>query len=177
MKKEIRYLVCFIFLLACGALIANCGGGGSSSSPSQPPTPGMFSTANLVAAAGRSTIFHIPDDVNFYVVKANSIDGGINYTLTLKFQSSGRVRGFSAYIFSTKEIQADYYHPDKWQVLRISNPPAGNQVLQEKNLSSFQNCWLLGSCLNSPYQDLGEITIKTPAQNEHQFVLYTYYPQ
>jgi len=189
MKKGFRYSVCFIFLLAFWALIANCGGGGGnsgSSSPglggggstSQPTAPGMITTADLVAAKGKSTTFHIPDDIDFYVIKADSTDGGINYTLTLKFQNSkGRVRGFSAYIFSSTEIEVNYNHPDKWQTMKVKNPPAGYQVLQEKSLSSIQNCWLIGSSLNTYYQDLGEITIKTPAKNEHNFVLYAYYPQ
>ncbi len=100
--------------------------------------------------------------------------------LVLKFRfspnSSQNARGLSAYVFSSQSISANYYHQDKWQTMRESNPPAGEQVRKEKNLQ-FQNCQMLGNCLNRAYQDLGEITIKTSAQNQQAFVVQPITPE
>lgn len=185
MKRKFFYLLCcFVFLLACSALIMHCGGGGGGggSSPTGPATSTTptFTTAELVAAAGTSSTFKLEKEVEFFVSEAYSNDGGTTYTMVLKFRfspsSSQNARGLSAYVFSFQPISASYYHQDKWQTLWAGNSPAGDQIRKEKSLQ-LQNDQMIGSYLNRSYQDLGEITIKTPAQNQHSFVLYPVTPE
>lgn len=185
MKRKIYCLLCFIFLLACSALIMHCSGSGDSPSgnggigggETEPPQQTIgITTEELVAAAGTSSTFHLPGDIDFWVTQAYSADGGTSYTIVIKIKSPGYVRGFTAYAFSARGIETDYYHYDKWQSMWAEDPPAGNQIRQEKNISQFPNCRMLGSSFNRSQSDLGEMRIKTIARNSHFFVIETHNP-